>query len=599
MGPWPGSARASRQGCPSGSGKPDVRVRGTEVHVYHRSSLRDYGEGRGVAERLQEGRRGFQPTDLVRMLKSDAHPVPATATRRGRRRQRGPAAARARGRCGSASAARSNSARASSSRPSFSSRSPRTPAAGGSAFRAGSSQQRVDQLQAGRRADTPSPPRPRGSAPPPATASSRGQRVVERRDPRPVRLRRRAGARVAGRDRRLQRVRPAAPRPAPRPARAPPARGGSAAGPSAAILVQQQDRLAARPDPRPRPRRLDLHQRDQAVHLRLSRRQPGQDAAEPQRILAERRPHPVVAGRRRVALVEDQVDAPPAPMPAARPARRRAAPRTAPAPRPASAWPARSAGRPSALRPGTPARSRRWSGRRAAAASAPTRASVERTGWQAMKISRSRSSPTSSSSAGVQVVRSAASCSTLELAADAPRASAPARVVPPKLVDGAVLGGGHQPGARVVRDARLRPLLQRRDQRVLRQLLGQPDVAHEARQPGDQPGDSIRQTASIGAVGLGSHDHARASDSSTDHGGQQCQRQHPHRERERATRASSPLTPGGWRRHADYACFSIWARSRSSCSRSSGVNSAAEVLGLEDLPDLDLRRRHPSDWGSA
>ena len=34
----------------------------------------------------------------------------------------------------------------------------------------------------------------------------------------------------------------------------------------------------------------------------------GQDAAETQRILAERGPHPVVAGRRRVALVEDEVD---------------------------------------------------------------------------------------------------------------------------------------------------------------------------------------------------------------------------------------------------------------------------------------------------
>ncbi len=32
-----------------------------------------------------------------------------------------------------------------------------------------------------------------------------------------------------------------------------------------------------------------------------------------------------------------------------------------------------------------------------------------------------------------------------------------------------------------------RPLLERDDQRVLRQLLGQTDVAHQARKPGDEP----------------------------------------------------------------------------------------------------------------
>src|SRR5207248_355720 len=41
---------------------------------------------------------------------------------------------------------------------------------------------------------------------------------------------------------------------------------------------------------------------------------------------------------------------------------------------------------------------------------------------------------------------------------------------------------------RCARDARLRPLLQRRDQRVLRELLGEPDVAHHPGQTGDHPG---------------------------------------------------------------------------------------------------------------
>ena len=55
-------------------------------------------------------------------------------------------------------------------------------------------------------------------------------------------------------------------------------------------------------------------------------------------------------------------------------------------------------------------------------------------------------------------------------------------------VDRAVLGGGHQPGARVVRDARLRPLLERGDESILRELLGEADVAHHPREPGDESG---------------------------------------------------------------------------------------------------------------
>src|SRR5690606_16620197 len=44
---------------------------------------------------------------------------------------------------------------------------------------------------------------------------------------------------------------------------------------------------------------------------------------------------------------------------------------------------------------------------------------------------------------------------------------------------------GHEPGARVVRNARLRPLLQGGDQRILGEVLRAADVADHARQPGD------------------------------------------------------------------------------------------------------------------
>jgi hypothetical protein len=55
-------------------------------------------------------------------------------------------------------------------------------------------------------------------------------------------------------------------------------------------------------------------------------------------------------------------------------------------------------------------------------------------------------------------------------------------------VDGAPLGHGHQPGARIARDAGGGPLLQRGDDRVLGQFLGQAHVARVAGQPRDQPG---------------------------------------------------------------------------------------------------------------
>ncbi len=113
-----------------------------------------------------------------------------------------------------------------------------------------------------------------------------------------------------------------------------------------------------------------------------------------------------------------------------------------------------------------------------------TRASVESTGWQEMKISRSRSSPTSSSSAltrsgtAISFVRQFAA-DLIELAFQ-PRAAAEA-------VDCAMLGSGHQPCAWILRNARLWPLLERGHQSILRQVLGNADVAHHPRQPGDEP----------------------------------------------------------------------------------------------------------------
>ena len=55
------------------------------------------------------------------------------------------------------------------------------------------------------------------------------------------------------------------------------------------------------------------------------------------------------------------------------------------------------------------------------------------------------------------------------------------------LIERAVLGRRHQPGGGIVRNAVLGPALERDDQRILRQLFSDADVARDARQRGDDP----------------------------------------------------------------------------------------------------------------
>src|SRR3982074_2578118 len=61
-------------------------------------------------------------------------------------------------------------------------------------------------------------------------------------------------------------------------------------------------------------------------------------------------------------------------------------------------------------------------------------------------------------------------------------------LVAPKVIDGAMLCGGHQPRTGIVRHAGFRPLLERGDQGILREFFGYADVAHDARKTGDYPG---------------------------------------------------------------------------------------------------------------
>src|SRR5690348_7009195 len=61
-------------------------------------------------------------------------------------------------------------------------------------------------------------------------------------------------------------------------------------------------------------------------------------------------------------------------------------------------------------------------------------------------------------------------------------------VLTPENIQSAMLRGGDQPGARVVRNARLGPMLERREQGFLRQVLGQADIPHQTSEYGDHFG---------------------------------------------------------------------------------------------------------------
>ena len=78
--------------------------------------------------------------------------------------------------------------------------------------------------------------------------------------------------------------------------------------PLAAVLIEEQDRFAGGGDASVGARGLDLHERDQAVHLRFFGGEFGEDAAEAERVFTEAGAHEVVASGGEVALVEDEVD---------------------------------------------------------------------------------------------------------------------------------------------------------------------------------------------------------------------------------------------------------------------------------------------------
>jgi hypothetical protein len=74
----------------------------------------------------------------------------------------------------------------------------------------------------------------------------------------------------------------------------------------------------------------------------------------------------------------------------------------------------------------------------------------------------------------------------------------------PQEIDRAALPCGHDTGARIIRDARLRPLLERGEQRILCEILGLSDVAYESGQARDEPGRLDPPDRLDGAIRVGS-----------------------------------------------------------------------------------------------
>jgi hypothetical protein len=126
-----------------------------------------------------------------------------------------------------------------------------------------------------------------------------GKFPVEPHDGRPVGLLRGARTRVASRDARLQQIGAGGTSQDFGLGRCPVNRGKAAADeeliPACAILIEQKHRLSARTYARGKARRLDLHESDEAMDLRLLACKLGQYPAEAQRLLAKLRAHPVVA----------------------------------------------------------------------------------------------------------------------------------------------------------------------------------------------------------------------------------------------------------------------------------------------------------------
>src|SRR5277367_5456497 len=339
------------------------------------------------------------------------------------------------------------------------------------------------------------------------------QRLIQRHNPRPIRFFRPTRSRMASRNLPLQHIRP--PRGSTQlrsPLQRPQPATNQQLIPIRTILLQQQNRRARFVHARSETRSLYLHQRHQPMHFRLLRRQLRQNPPQSQRIFAQRRPQPVVTRRRRVALIKNQINH----------RQHRRKPRC-------QLLPSRHLKRhalfsKSPLRPhnalrhsrfGHQKRSRNFLGRQP---SQQTQRQRHTPLARQHRMARDKYQPQQI----VAHIIIESRCKIwhghlflFHLAAQLFVLALQPRVAP-EMINRAMLGCGHQPCAGIIRHARLRPLLQRGNQSVLRQILGDADVAHHPREAGDNPGgfnppDCVNRAISVGSAHSYPSHHLRLS----------------------------------------------------------------------------------------
>ena len=264
----------------------------------------------------------------------------------------------------------------------------------------------------------------------------------------------------------------------------------------------------------------------------LVRRELGQDASETERVVAQRRSHPVVARRRRVAFVEDEVDD----LEDGRQSRR-------------ELGPARDFERDllfgeRPLGPDDSLRDRRFGHEERARDLVGREAAENAEGQRDARLAR-QNWMTAREDEAKQIVADVVVDRRVEIRRG--RASfdldlvtylltfAFERLLAANRVDRAVFRDRHQPRAWILGHARLRPTLQRRDERVLRQLLGDPYVTHDAREPGYEARRLDPPDRVDGAMGCRSaHDVTSRASSST------RRARHPRRRRASRRRRFAP-----------------------------------------------------------
>ena len=77
-------------------------------------------------------------------------------------------------------------------------------------------------------------------------------------------------------------------------------------------------------------------------------------------------------------------------------------------------------------------------------------------------------------------------------------------LIPAKVIDGAMFGSGHKPGARIVRQTRFRPLLERGNEGVLGEFFSQTHISDHPGKPRDDPGRFDPPERVDGAMNIGS-----------------------------------------------------------------------------------------------